>query len=850
MPGVQENIDAIVDWKQFYLQYLDLKVKGDELHGLCPFHSEKNPSFGIKIKTGQYKCLSCGAEGNAWTFLQKLKGMSKDEANKTILNFAGVKSKVRSNSPKTPFTIADYAEAKKLDREKLAEYGLKSAPKGVTIPYMDEKGNLVATRYRHSLKGAIRFSWVKGSKVMPYGLWRLQAAQKKGYIVLVEGESDCHTLWEHDVPAMGMPGADTFQPRWVQFFQGLNVYLFKEPDRGGDVFLKKICTGLLESHFAGKVYSLSLQGYKDPSELHIAGETVFAEKWAAAMNLAGPIDIRIASCLAEKVIDDQPFTPIKPEKWRYSENGIFGVDEKGMEVKIAPLPIIITKRLTDIDTATEKLEIAWRRHGKWEFVKAEKATLFQRSRIAELSNAGLPVSSENAKEMVSYLFDMESANIEFLPTVQSVSHLGWLGREQFLPGHAGNIALDLDAKRGMHFLVNGFEKSGDFEAWKTCLEYVIKNPIAQLMLAGSFASPLLPVIGHRNFIIHAWGASKGGKTAAMKAALSVWGNPERIMVSFNTTQVGLERTCQFLNNLPLGVDERQLAGDKQEFLDKLVYAVSAGQGRTRGDKGGGLQAKAFWNLVVLTTGEESLAGDTSHSGVRTRALELYGVPLPDEKEASNVHRTVDAHHGHAGVLFMRHVLESIKTDREFFHKEYDSVYRQLQERWPGIAQPHISALAVSCVAYFWARQWVWGVPEKQAQEEMIRMAVSGVELLGTAQEADYVERAWDFTTAWLASNAERFRDNCHQEKYGFYDMPKNQYCVVPAIFKAALTEAGFSVSRTLREFAEKGYLQTDNKGGGKEVYSVKKWWGEQRIRMIIFAPNGTGGSAEKPAESQ
>ena len=114
------------------------------------------------------------------------------------------------------------------------------------------------------------------------------------------------------------------------------------------------------------------------------------------------------------------------------------------------------------------------------------------------------------------------------------------------------------------------------------------------------------------------------------------------------------------------------------------------------------------------------------------------------------------------------------------------------------------------------------------------MAVSGVELLGAAQEADYVERAWDFTTAWLASNADRFRDNCHQEKYGFYDLPKNQYCVVPAIFKSALTEAGFSVSRTLREFAEKGYLQTDNAGNGKETFLVKKWWGEQRIRMLVL----------------
>jgi hypothetical protein len=835
---VQEiDIDSKINWQHFYQQYLPgLKVKGDELHGLCPFHNEKHPSFGIKIKTGQYKCLSCGAEGNAWTFLQENKGMTKEQATRTIFEFAGIEKKQPASRTKKPaFTLEEYAAAKQLDTSALQSFGVKNTPRGMAIPYMDEKGNLIATRFRHSLKGAIRFSWLKGSKVMPYGLWRLATAREKGYIVVVEGESDCHTLWAHDIPALGMPGADTFQPRWAQYFQDLNVYLYKEPDQGGETFLKKICVGLLDSHFTGKVCSLALQGYKDPSELHIQGGAAFTEKWASAMNMACAVDVRIVSCLAEKVIDDQPFTPIKPEKWRYSEQGVFGLDEKGMETKIAPMPVIITKRLQDIDTQTEKLEVAWRRHGKWEFVKAEKAVLFQRGKIAELANTGMPVSSENAKEMVSYLFDMESANIDFLPTVQSVAHLGWLGKDQFLPGHAGDIALDMDAKRGMHFLVNGFQKGGDPEVWKTCMEYVIQNPIAQLMLAGSFASPLLHVIGHRNFIIHAWGASKGGKTAAMKAALSIWGNPEKIMVSFNTTQVGLERTCQFLNNLPLGVDERQLAGDKQEFLDKLVYAVSAGQGRTRGDKGGGLQAKAFWNLVVLTTGEESLAGDTSHSGVRTRALELYGIPLPNEKEASNVHRVTDHHYGHAGVLFIQKVLEKLREDREFFHKEYANVYRQLQEKWPHIAQPHISAIAVSSVAYFWARQWVWGVEEARAQEEMIRMAVNAVDMLGASQEADYVDRAWDFTTAWLASNADRFKDSCHQEKYGYFDSIKKQYCVVPAVYKNALQENGFSVSRTLREFAEKGYIQTQSAGGGKETFAVKKFWEDKYVRLIVFA---------------
>nr|WP_092074970.1 DUF927 domain-containing protein [Dendrosporobacter quercicolus]NSL49598.1 DUF927 domain-containing protein [Dendrosporobacter quercicolus DSM 1736]SDN24309.1 Uncharcterized protein, DUF927 family [Dendrosporobacter quercicolus] len=833
---MQEDIDKLVDWKQFYSQYLPgLKPKGDELHGLCPFHNEKNPSFGIKIKTGQYKCLSCGASGNAWTFLQEYKSMSKEEATKTIMDFAGIKPAASKTSARRPkFTIEEYATVKRLDIEKLQSYGIKNSHKGMVLPYMDEKGNLMATRYRHSLKGGPRFTWVRGSKVTPYGLWMLRIAKEKGYIIIVEGESDCHTLWEHDIPALGVPGADTFQPRWAQHFEGLNVYLYKEPEQSGEIFIKKVCKGLLENHFSGKVYLLLLQSHKDPSDLHLAGQDVFKEQWAAAINMANPLDIRIASCLAEKVIDDQPFTPIRPENWRYSEYGVYGLDEKGIEEKISPLPVIITKRLQDVDTQTEKLEVAWRRHGKWESIKAEKATLFQYSKIAELANTGMPVSSKNAKEMVSYLFDMEAANMEFLPTVHSVSHLGWLGKDQFLPGHAGEIALDMDAKRGMHFLVNGFEKAGDFDVWKTCMEYVIQNPIAQLMLAGSFASPLLQIIGHRNFIIHVWGASKGGKTAAMKAALSVWGNPERIMVSFNATQVGLERTCQFLNNLPLGVDERQLAGDKQEFLDKLVYAVSAGQGKTRGDKGGGLQAKAFWNLVVLTTGEESLAGDTSHSGVRTRALELYGIPLPDEKEASNVHRVTDLHYGHAGVIFMKHVLEELRREKDFFHKEYSNVYRQLQDKWPHIAQPHISAIAVLSVAHYWARQWVWGITEEQAKEEMIRMAVAGVDLLSTSQETDYVDRAWDFTAAWIASNDDRFREKCHQEQYGYYDSLLNQYWLVPSIYKKVLTEAGYSVSRVLREFYEKGFIDAQSAGGGKMTFSVMKRWKDKSIRMIVL----------------
>lgn len=72
----------------------------------------------------------------------------------------------------------------------------------------------------------------------------------------------------------------------------------------------------------------------------------------------------------------------------------------------------------------------------------------------------------------------------------------------------------------------------------------------RFILAASFAAPLLRIVKQRIFFVYNWGGSKGGKTAALKAALSAWGDPERLMVNFNATQVGLERTAPFTATSP------------------------------------------------------------------------------------------------------------------------------------------------------------------------------------------------------------------------------------------------------------------------------------------------------------
>src|SRR5262249_2577589 len=116
-------------------------------------------------------------------------------------------------------TLAQYAEAKKLPIPFLRECGVENARNlgrlALRIPYRDLKGQEAAVQFRLSLAGEDRFRWKKGSRPMLYGLWRLPEMRKTGYIVLVEGPSDCHTLWLHKEPALGLPSATGWREEWA-----------------------------------------------------------------------------------------------------------------------------------------------------------------------------------------------------------------------------------------------------------------------------------------------------------------------------------------------------------------------------------------------------------------------------------------------------------------------------------------------------------------------------------------------------------------------------------------------------------------------------------------------------------
>jgi DNA primase len=91
MPGDFDTVKERVDIIQVIGEHgVILKKSGRGFTGLCPFHSEKTPSFHVNPDTRSYKCFGCGESGDVFTILEKIDGLTKAEALKLLAERAGV----------------------------------------------------------------------------------------------------------------------------------------------------------------------------------------------------------------------------------------------------------------------------------------------------------------------------------------------------------------------------------------------------------------------------------------------------------------------------------------------------------------------------------------------------------------------------------------------------------------------------------------------------------------------------------------------------------------------------------------------------------------------------------------
>ena len=89
-PETLQQIRDRIDLLDVISRYVTLTKTGQNYKGLCPFHSEKSPSFSVSPSRQMFHCFGCGVGGDAFTFLMKREGLGFMEAVQDLAKLSGV----------------------------------------------------------------------------------------------------------------------------------------------------------------------------------------------------------------------------------------------------------------------------------------------------------------------------------------------------------------------------------------------------------------------------------------------------------------------------------------------------------------------------------------------------------------------------------------------------------------------------------------------------------------------------------------------------------------------------------------------------------------------------------------
>lgn len=199
-------------------------------------------------------------------------------------------------------TVAAYAAWTKLPEDFLRSLDLADIQHqhrpALRIPYRDRTGAEIAVRIQRFLttNGVHhqRFAWRRGDKPQLYGLERLDRPE---FVVLVESEAECHTLWYHDVPAVGIPELGAWrEERDAPHLDGIpRIYVVVEPGQDSDM----VKHWLARSQVRERAHVVDLAPIKDLGALHCSDPDGFKASFATALENARSLSRIAAEAKAE-----------------------------------------------------------------------------------------------------------------------------------------------------------------------------------------------------------------------------------------------------------------------------------------------------------------------------------------------------------------------------------------------------------------------------------------------------------------------------------------------------------------------------------------------------------------------
>lgn len=121
--------------------YLKLERRGKNMIGLCPFHSEKTPSFTVSAEKQLYHCFGCGASGNVFGLIMEMEKLSFPEAVRFLARRAGITIPERKREPNARDLLKEKLHNLNLVAARYYHYQLIKRPGGrKALDYLLKRG--------------------------------------------------------------------------------------------------------------------------------------------------------------------------------------------------------------------------------------------------------------------------------------------------------------------------------------------------------------------------------------------------------------------------------------------------------------------------------------------------------------------------------------------------------------------------------------------------------------------------------------------------------------------------------------------------------------------------------------
>ena len=465
------------------------------------------------------------------------------------------------------------------------------------------------------------------------------------------------------------------------------------------------------------------------------------------------------------------FNLTEPENFTISDEGVFKVTKKGAE-RICRQPVIIKSKFYDFDSKIYKLILAYKSMGKWrELPPTERINIFNPKKLIELTNYGLPVHGQNVAKMTDYLDSFFVANEAKLPLTFTTPKFGWKefnGKEIFLDPRR-NSTVEFEGKN-YNFITdsdNRFSRalttSGSIDEWRRVYNLAKDSSVARFMVAAGVASPLLKVLGERNFLLHTYTTSRAGKSTALLLSLSTVGS-ERLMITFDATKNGLLGAASAANDYVFAVDEKQSADPTiLKQIMNFVYSFGGGTGRAKLKKDSSLREIDEWRGIAITTGETELLDDNATAGAHTRLLQIAAPAeiLPADI-CADIRQTVKKNYGH---ILPRVVDKIFEIGEENLREKFSQLNNFFETIYSQYLPEHRRYISIVTLADYLLNLSL-GVDDETAFSGAKDNACWIFELIPQAKDISDAEREKDFVVGFIAEKIAHFEgsENYNRDK--------------------------------------------------------------------------------------